>query len=101
MRSLALCLTVVLFMAATTPARSAPDAQTAARIAAIENGLVPGVVVTNRPRPHSRLLVRMRETHTPGVSIAFFEDGRIVWARSYGLADVASGRVVTSETLFQ
>src|SRR5713226_2401018 len=37
----------------------------------------------------------------PGVSIAFFDHGQISWTRSYGFADVAGRRAVTSETLFQ
>jgi CubicO group peptidase (beta-lactamase class C family) len=35
------------------------------------------------------------------VSIAFFEQGKISWARGYGYADVASKKPVTPETLFQ
>src|SRR5579859_7408427 len=43
----------------------------------------------------------MAQTKVPGVSIAFFDHGRIVWAKGYGLADVASGRAVTPETMFE
>lgn len=72
-----------------------------AHIAAVENGLVPAVVIKGRPTPVSTLAKRMAETHVPGVSIAFFDHGRIVWAKGYGLADVASGRPVTPETMFE
>ena len=72
-----------------------------AHIAAIENGLLPALVIKGRPLPTRTLALRMQETKTPGVSIAFFEDGRIRWTKTYGLADVASGRPVTSRTLFQ
>ena len=37
----------------------------------------------------------------PGVSVAFFERDHVVWARSYGYADVAQEIPVTPETLFQ
>ena len=47
------------------------------------------------------LAERMKHYNVPGVSIAFFENGQIAWARGYGLADVSSGRRVTAETLFQ
>ncbi|HLZ83548.1 MAG TPA: serine hydrolase, partial [Caulobacteraceae bacterium] len=47
------------------------------------------------------LAKRMAQTKVPGVSIAFFDHGRIVWAKGYGLADVASGRAVTPETMFE
>lgn len=72
-----------------------------ARITAIENGLLPALVIKGRPLPTETLASRMRATKTPGVSIAFFEDGRIRWTKAYGLADVASGRPVTARTLFQ
>ena len=72
-----------------------------AHITAIENGLVPAVIIKGRPTPTASLAQRMRETKVPGVSIAFFDHGRIVWAKGYGLADVASGRPVTPQTLFE
>jgi CubicO group peptidase (beta-lactamase class C family) len=72
-----------------------------AHIAAVENGLLPAVIVKGRPIPAASLADRMRQTKVPGVSIAFFDHGRIVWAKGYGLADVASGRPVTPETRFQ
>jgi CubicO group peptidase (beta-lactamase class C family) len=37
----------------------------------------------------------------PGVSVAFFDHGKIIWARAYGLADMATKTPVTPETLFQ
>jgi CubicO group peptidase (beta-lactamase class C family) len=84
------------------PAAAAPlTAADQAHIAAIENGLVPAVVIKGRPTPTATLAKRMAETHVPGVSIAVFDHGRIVWAKGYGLADVATSRPVTPETLFQ
>jgi CubicO group peptidase (beta-lactamase class C family) len=44
---------------------------------------------------------RMRYYHVPGVSIAFFDQGKIIWTRGYGVADLQTGRRVTPETLFQ
>jgi CubicO group peptidase (beta-lactamase class C family) len=72
-----------------------------AHIAAIENGLVPPVIVKGRPSPAATLASRMAQTRVPGVSIAFFDHGHIIWAKGYGLADVATGRAVTPDTLFQ
>jgi CubicO group peptidase (beta-lactamase class C family) len=37
----------------------------------------------------------------PGVSIAFFDHGKIIWTRAYELADMATKKPVTSETLIQ
>jgi CubicO group peptidase (beta-lactamase class C family) len=43
----------------------------------------------------------MRFYKVPGVSVAFFDHGKIIWTRAYGLADVATKKPVTTETLFQ
>jgi CubicO group peptidase (beta-lactamase class C family) len=84
------------------PAKAAPlSAADQAHIAAVESGLVPAVIIKGRPLPASTLAKRMAEMKVPGVSIAFFDHGRIVWAKGYGLADVASGQPVTPETMFQ
>jgi CubicO group peptidase (beta-lactamase class C family) len=74
---------------------------TQAQIARIENGLLPSVVIKGQPLPAMKLADRMQYYHVPGVSIAFFDHGQIVWAESYGVADVQTGRPVTPETLFQ
>jgi CubicO group peptidase (beta-lactamase class C family) len=72
-----------------------------AHVAAVENGLLPAVVIKGRTTPAMTLADRMRQMNVPGVSIAFFDHGRIVWAKGYGFADVASGRRVTPETMFE
>jgi CubicO group peptidase (beta-lactamase class C family) len=79
----------------------APSAADRAHITAIEHGLLPAVLIKGQPVASASLADRMRQTKTPGVSIAFFDHGRIVWAKGYGLADVASGRPVTPATLFE
>lgn len=70
-------------------------------VKAIENGLLPAFSIKGRPLARMTLADEMRSSHTPAVSIAFFRNGRIVWAKAYGLADVASGRAATPDTLFQ
>ena len=98
MKIIFLTALALAMLAGRAAAQSAGDL---AHIAAIENGLLPAVVIEGRPLPRQTLAARMRATRTPGVSIAFFENGRIVWTRAYGVADVESGRRVTSDTLFQ
>jgi CubicO group peptidase (beta-lactamase class C family) len=78
---------------------SIPDST--ARIARIENGLLPAATITGYPLVGMNLVERMKHYKVPGVSIAFFENGQVTWTRVYGFADVASGRRVTTETLFQ
>src|SRR6202795_3890161 len=78
-----------------------PAADFAARLERIENGLLPAATIKGQSPAGMNLAERMKHYNVPGVSIAFFENGQIAWARGYGLADVSSGRRVTAETLFQ
>ena len=43
----------------------------------------------------------MQRLHVPGVSIAIIKDYRVHWLKSYGVADVETGRLVDSATVFQ
>lgn len=79
----------------------APDPALAARISRIENGLLPAVIIKGQPPKPMTIADRMVFHKVPGVSVAFFDRGQILWARGYGLADVAAKKPVTPETLFQ
>jgi CubicO group peptidase (beta-lactamase class C family) len=81
--------------------QQAEDEGSAARIARIENGLLPAVVIKDQSARAMKLSERMQFYKVPGVSVAFFDRGRIIWTRAYGLADTATKKPVTSETLFQ
>jgi CubicO group peptidase (beta-lactamase class C family) len=72
-----------------------------ARVARIENGLLPPVIIQGQPVAAMSISDRMKHYNVPGVSIAFFGEGRILWTRTYGFADVAGKKPVTTETLFQ
>ena len=63
--------------------------------------MLPPVLIRGAPAPGMSLLSRMRELHVPGVSIAFFENRHIAWAKAYGYADVASKQPLTTDTLLQ
>lgn len=43
---------------------------------------------------------RLKFYNVPGISVAVVEDGRVVFARGYGFADVEARRPVTTGTLF-
>jgi CubicO group peptidase (beta-lactamase class C family) len=43
----------------------------------------------------------MEHYDVPGVSIAVVKDGKVHWAKGYGLANTETGREVTAQTLFQ
>src|SRR5260370_21841576 len=71
------------------------------RISRIEDGLLPAAVIRGQSLPRMRLIDRMKHYHVPGVSIAVFNKGQILWARGFGLADIPANKPVTPETLFQ
>jgi CubicO group peptidase (beta-lactamase class C family) len=80
---------------------STPPDYPSAHISRIENGLLPAVMIKGQAAPPITVAERMQHYKVPGVSVAYFENGKIAWTRSYGLADVAAKRPVTTETLFQ
>ena len=63
--------------------------------------MLPTFAFRGDPLPERTLAERMAELGVPGVSIAVLVDGEIAWAKGYGVADAASGRPVTPNTLFQ
>jgi CubicO group peptidase (beta-lactamase class C family) len=71
------------------------------RISRVEDGLLPAAVIQGQSLPRMRLADRMEHYHVPGVSIAVFDEGQILWARGFGLADIPERKPVTPETLFQ
>lgn len=70
------------------------------RIARIENGLQPNLQIQGDSIPTFHIEERLKELGIPGVSIAVLNEGKIEWAKGYGMADVSESRPVTSETLF-
>ena len=69
------------------------------RADAVERNLAPMYFLQGQPAIHADLLQRMAELHVPGVSIAAIHNGRVDWARGYGLAALG-GPAVTPDTLF-
>lgn len=43
----------------------------------------------------------MQQLQVPGLSIAVVQDFKLHWAKAYGVADAASGRIVDTDTRFQ
>ena len=71
------------------------------RIKRVENGLLPAVIIKGAPPAGTTLAERLAHYQIPGVSIAVVNDGRVEWARAYGLKDATTKEPVTTETLFQ
>jgi CubicO group peptidase (beta-lactamase class C family) len=66
----------------------------------IRNALLPPVLVKGEPVHSSDLASRMAELGVPAISIAVIHNGRIEWARGFGLV-TAGGAPITPDTLFQ
>jgi dienelactone hydrolase/CubicO group peptidase (beta-lactamase class C family) len=71
------------------------------RIERVVSGLLPATAVRNRWAAPARLPERMARFHTPGVSIAVVNEGRIEWARGFGVRAAGKRDPVTERTLFQ
>jgi len=99
--------TPVAAAASATPAPAPPPPQPTyspeveARIERVLRGLLP---LTELPRefgPPAELSARMRYFHTPGVSIAVIHDGKVQWARAFGVRDAKTREPMTTETMLQ
>ncbi|THD81257.1 MAG: class A beta-lactamase-related serine hydrolase [Phenylobacterium sp.] len=92
---------LVAVVLAPLPAAASGKSTQDARIARIEQNLLPALQVRGRPMTARTLSGEMALHRTPALSVAVVDGGRIVWARAYGYADVAAKTPATTRTLFQ
>ncbi|PKG81004.1 hypothetical protein CXF85_19765 [Colwellia sp. 75C3] len=88
---------LVLFLSLITPSIWAD--QLGKQIKAVENGLLPANVFKG-DKPWT-LHERMKNYGVPGVGIAVIQDHKVVWFKTYGLADRETGKIANNKTLFQ
>lgn len=99
MRRPAIWILALLVVGAPAAAqRQAPPVAEAVR--AFENGLRPAVHVRGEPEVRWTLAERMAHYKVPGVSIAVIRNGKVVWAKGYGVLQVGKPDRVDTETLF-
>ena len=91
-----LAIGLTLFFAA---ASAGAPSTTEDRIRQVQ-GLIPPVLVNGEPPKLQPLAARMAELKVPGVSVAVIHEGRVEWARGFGLTQTG-GPPVTEKTLFQ
>lgn len=99
MKRVVLALIAALALAAPAAAASLSKADRA-HIADLEQRLLPGRIPAEGAQ-FETLGARMAALKVPGVSIAFFEDGRIRWVKTYGVADARTAGAVGPDTRFQ
>ena len=100
-QNLGVTATLAVLLCAGLSGQRATETLSEARIARVEQGLLPGVVVAGQPRSGMRLADRMAFYHVPGVSVAVIENGTIAWARGYGNAEAGGRTPVNPRTRFQ
>ena len=91
---------IALLLAAGTPGMARPNANIEAQIQDITNNIVPAVMIKGAPASHVTLASRMEALHVPGVSVAVIRNGKILWARGFGVTKLG-GAPVTENTVFQ
>lgn len=74
---------------------------TAERISRVENGLVPAIRIQGVPLISKNILQQMNEMKVPAASIAVINDGKIEWAKAYGVHSTATNQKVDLQTRFQ
>lgn len=67
----------------------------------IESNLLPGMVIKGDVILNYSLEEGMKKHQVPGVSIAVENDGKLDWAKGYGIANTNTGTQVDTSTLFQ
>ena len=99
----ALSLTATLALAAPA-ALAQPQTRGAAErpvdAARVEQLLRPAVRLAGREDIAYHLADRMKHYHVPGLSIAIVDDGRVVWAKGFGVKEFGAPQVVDTATLF-
>ncbi len=91
----------LLLFAALAPLARSAQAPVEERIRRIENGLLPPVHLKGGPITTMRLADRLARLKIPGVSVAVINDGKVEWARAYGVREAGTNAAVTPDTLFQ
>ncbi|MGQ0642667.1 MAG: serine hydrolase domain-containing protein [Gemmatimonadaceae bacterium] len=71
------------------------------RIARVERGLLRHLTIAGEPVPRFTIEERLRAYRTPGVSVAVLHNGKVEWAKGYGVRRTGSSEAVDSATLFQ
>lgn len=84
-----------------SPHSSQNQTEVQERIRRVENGLLYPQQIKGDTSAKMNLAERMKHYKVPGVSIAVINNGKIEWAKGYGVRESGTNFPVTPETLFQ
>jgi CubicO group peptidase (beta-lactamase class C family) len=95
-------MALVCCLAQSAVAQNAPitSPEVEQHIQSVTSGLIGGVVIKGDKHVTHTLADRMKELNVPGVSIAVIHQGKIQWARGFGVRSLG-GAPVTADTMFQ
>jgi CubicO group peptidase (beta-lactamase class C family) len=100
MRQIAIGLMTLAWAGAcSTP--EAPVATIDPNIAKVESGLMGRSQVAGEPAQMWTLAERMAFYNAPGVSVAVIVDGKIAWAKGYGVLEAGKTQAIDNDTIFQ
>lgn len=92
---------IFLFVLIITSCSTEKAIDVTADLNAIENGLLPTIKIKGDSLITYNIIDRMEHYKVPGVSIAIVENGKIKWAKGYGIANTETGSKVNINTVFQ
>ena len=94
---------LIMFLVATGIAKPQISQQGAeeVRIERVLSGLRPPIAIKGQPPARWMLTEEMIQSHLPGLSIAVIDDGKIAWARGFGVREAGTNEPVTTSTLFE
>jgi CubicO group peptidase (beta-lactamase class C family) len=97
LEKIALAVTCIAATACSTDRRTSENILV--RIDRIENGLLPAVAVRGEEMSRNSIWEAMERYQVPGVSVAVINQGKLEWAKGYGVRELGDGPVDTA-TLF-
>lgn len=71
------------------------------KILRVENSLIPAIRIQDLPLSKKNILEQMKVAKIPAASIAVINEGKIEWAKAYGVISSEINNQVDPETLFQ
>jgi CubicO group peptidase (beta-lactamase class C family) len=77
------------------------EASQEAKIERVLSGLRPPIAIKGQPPVRWTLAERMADGHVPGLSVAVIDDGKIAWARGFGVREAGTNEPVTTFTMFE
>ncbi len=100
-KNLAYMLMVLLAVPGLATPQAGRQGSEDVRIERVLSGLRPPIAIKGQPPVRWALVERMSDSHVPGLSIAVIDDGKIAWARGFGVREGGTNEPVTSSTLFE